>query len=397
MSPLATRHSGRNPLKDRVAVAGIGSTGFSRSSDRTPLANAIQAATAAVRDAGLTAADIDGIVMPGEPGGPGPNVVASALGLARVSHFSRTAPVAMFAFADAVHAVFAGACDSALVVYPYMRLPWASRQAANDPFRRHMAVGMATVPESIANAAGYAAWASRYLAEYGVSRDAFARVAVNMRANAARNELAAITTPLTIADYYEARMIREPLGMLDMDLPVDGADAFVITTTERARDLRQPPVLVHAATTGLVTPNDEDQLPGLDHHGQHVVIDALRARSDFWIDGLDVYCPYDGFTVITATWIENAGWCGPGEAGAFLAQHWDEASGRVLIDGRIQVNPHGGSLSEGATRGSGHLREAVVQLRGQAGVRQTPDARTALVTTGGFFFNSQGATLRADD
>lgn len=395
MSPLASHHSGRNPVKDRVAVAGVGSTGFSRASNRTPLANACDAAIRAVRDAGLTAADIDGIVMPGEPGGPGPHVVASALGLPRVTHFSRPAPVAMFAFADAVHAVFSGACDTALVVYPYLRLPWASRQAANDPFRRHLVTGMATSPESIANAAGYAAWASRYLAQYGVTRDVFAHLAVNMRTNALRNPLAATTAPITIDDYYGARMIREPLGMLDMDLPVDGADAFVVTSTERAADLAQPPVLVHATTVGLVSPNDEDELPGLDHHGQHVVIDALRAKSDFWIDGLDVYCPYDGFTVITAAWIENAGWCGPGEAGAFVREHWDDAEQRILIDGRIQVNPHGGSLSEGATRGSGHIREAVMQLRGQAGARQTPQASTALVTTGGFFFNSQGATFRA--
>ena len=396
MSPLASHHSGRNPVKDQVAVVGVGSTGFSRASDRTALANACDAAIAAIRDAGLTAADIDGIVMPGEPGGPGPNVVASALGLPRVTHFSRPAPVAMFAFTDAVNAVFSGACENVVVVYPYMRLPWASRQAANDPFRRHLAVGMATVPESIANAAGYAAWASRYLAEYDVSRDAFARIAVNMRTNAMRNPLAAITTPLTFDDYYTARMIREPLCMLDMDLPVDGADAFVLTTADRAKALPHTPVLVHATTVGLVTPNDEDQLPGLDHHGQHVVIDALKAKSDFWIDDLDVFCPYDGFTVITAGWIENAGWCGPGEAGRFLAEHWDETSNRVLINGRVPMNPHGGSLSEGATRGSGHIREAVVQLRGEAGERQTPGAKTALALTGGFFFNSQGATFRVD-
>ena len=396
MSPLSSGHSGRNVVKDQVAVVGVGSTGFSRSTAATPLANACAAAIAAIRDAGLTAADIDGIVMPGEPGGPGPNVVASALGLPRVTHFSRTAPVAMFAFTDAVHAVFSGACENVVVVYPYMRLPWASRQAANDPFRRHVATGMATSPESVANAAGYAAWASRYLAEHGGSRDGFARIAVNMRTNAMRNPLAAITTPLTIEDYYEARMIREPLCMLDMDLPVDGADAFVLTTADRARSMPHTPVLVHATTVGLVSPNDEDQLPGLDHHGQHVVVDALKAKSDFWIDDLDVFCPYDGFTVITAGWIENAGWCGPGETGQFLAEHWDDASNRVLINRRVQMNPHGGSLSEGATRGSGHIREAVVQLRGEAGERQTPDAKTALALTGGFFFNSQGATFRVD-
>jgi acetyl-CoA acetyltransferase len=254
---------------------------------------------------------------------------------------------------------------------------------------------MAAFPESIANAAGYAAWASRYLHELGATRDTSARIATTQRTHAAQNPPAAIQTPLTMEDYYAARMIREPLCMLDMDLPVDGADAFVLTTADRARDLAQPSVLVHATATGLVAQNDEDQLPSIRHHGQHVVIDTLKAKSDVWIDDVDVFCPYDGFTIITAQWIENAGWCGAGEAGGFLAQHWDDVSNRALINGRVPMNPHGGSLSEGATRGSGFLRESVVQLRGEAGERQVADAQVALVLTGGFFFNSQGAILRA--
>jgi acetyl-CoA acetyltransferase len=387
--------STRNPIKDQVAVVGVGSTGFSRASDRTSLSLALEACTAAIRDAGLTGADIDGVVATAEPGGPSPAVIGSSLGLDNVTHYTRPAPVAMFSFVDAVNAIASGSCDHVLVVYPFLRLPWASRQAANDPFRRHLQTGMAAFPESIANAAGYAAWASRYLYEYGASRDTFARIAINQRTNAAQNPLAAIQTPLTMEDYYAARMIREPLCMLDMDLPVDGADAFVLTTAERARDLAQPPVLVHATATGLVAQNDEDQLPSITHHGQHVVIDTLKAKSDVWIDDVDVFCPYDGFTIITTQWIENAGWCGPGEAGAFLEQHWDAASNRALINGRVPMNPHGGSLSEGATRGTGFLRESVVQLRGQAGERQVADAQVALALTGGFFFNSQGAVLRA--
>ena len=151
---------------------------------------------------------------------------------------------------------------------------------------------------------------------------------------------------------------------------------------------------MHAATAGLVGTNDEDQLPSLRRHGQHVVVGRLKAMSDIWIDDVDVYLPYDGFSIITLGWIENTGWCAPGHAGRFLEEHWDAEHNRVLIDGRIPINPHGGSLSEGATRGSGHLREAVVQLRGDAGDRQVPGARTALVTPGGFFFNSQGVILR---
>jgi acetyl-CoA acetyltransferase len=152
-------------------------------------------------------------------------------------------------------------------------------------------------------------------------------------------------------------------------------------------------VLVDAVALGMTDKNDEDQTPDLEHHGQQVTVRALKAKSDFWIDDCDVYFPYDGFTIITLNWIENAGWCGRGEAGDFLKQHWDAATNRVLIDGRIPINPHGGSLSEGGTQGSGHIREAVHQLQGLAGERQVRDAQRAIVTAGGFFFNAQGVTL----
>jgi acetyl-CoA acetyltransferase len=384
----------RNPVKDRVAIVGVGSTGFTRASESSALALGLDAATRAIRDAGLRAADVDGVVAVAEPGAPGPQLLASSLGLEQVTHWTRPAPVVMFAIVDAVNAIFAGHADTVLVVSAMLRRPSGSRGVAGDPFRRGSATSARVVPESIALAPAYAAWASRYLHEHGVTREAWGRIAVNGRSNALRNPLAALRTPITLADYEAARMVREPLGLLDMDLPVDGADAFVLTSAERARALPHAPVLVHATAAGMVGESTEDQLASLARHGQHVVVEQLRAKGDFWLDDVDVYCPYDGFTVIAAAWIENTGWCAPGRAGQFLREHWVAAESRVLIRGRVPINPHGGSLSEGGTRGTGHLREAVLQLRGAAGERQVAGARTALVTPGGFFFNSQGALLR---
>jgi len=255
-------------------------------------------------------------------------------------------------------------------------------------------MGVSPLPESPNAAAAYAAWASRYIHEYDARREDFGRVALNGRAGALRNPLATMKSPLSMEDYLQARMIREPLCMLDMDVPVDGADAFVLTTVERARELQRDPVVIHAATVGLVGDNDEDQLRSLRRHGQHVVVESLRAKSDIWLPDVDVFFPYDGFSIITLGWIENMGYCKPGGAGRFLEENWDDEAGCVMIDGRVPINPHGGSLSEGATRGSGHLREAVMQLRGDAGERQVADARSALIGCGGFFFNSQGAVLR---
>jgi acetyl-CoA acetyltransferase len=386
----------RNPIKDQVAIVGIGSTGFTRSAgERSPMSLATEAAVKAIRDAGLNAPDIDGISAPAEQGSPTPNQLAFALGLDGITHYMRPQAVFGFALIDAVNAVFAGSCDTALISYPVYRLPWNSRSAANDPFRARFGIGAVRVPETVTAAVGYTAWASRYIHEYQAKREYFGRVAINARSNAAGNPLAALRMPITMEDYLAARMIREPLCMLDMDLPVDGADAFVVTTAERARDLARPAVLVHATSLGLVEKNVEDQLPDLRHHGQHVVVRNLKAKSDFWLDAVDVFFPYDGFTIITLAWLENAGWCGPGEAGPLIEANWDGMSNRIMINGRVPVNPHGGGLSEGATRGAGYVREAVQQLRGEAGSRQVPGARTALITCGGFFFNSQGIMLRA--
>ena len=385
----------RNPIRDQGAIVGIGSTGFSRDAGgRSSKALACEASIRAIRDAGFEASDIDGIVGAAEPGGPSPNQMSAALGLPQVTHFASPSPVAVFALVDAINAIFSGACDTLLLYFAYQRLPWNSRSAAGDPFRRHFSMGVTPLPESPDPAAAYAAWASRYIHEYDAPREDFGRVALNSRAGAARNPLAAMQAPLTMDDYLQARMIREPLCMLDMDVPVDGADAFVLTTTERARKLTPNPVVIHAASVGLVGTNDEDQLPSLRRHGQHVVVESLRAKCDRWIQDVDVFFPYDGFTIITLGWIENFGWCKPGGAGRFLEEHWDDKAGCAMIEGRVPINPHGGSLSEGATRGSGHLREAVVQLRGDAGERQVANASSALIGCGGFFFNSQGAILR---
>jgi acetyl-CoA acetyltransferase len=380
---------------DAVAIANAATTGFVASNRaRSAGSLAVEASTAVLRDTGLVAADIDGICGSAVPTAPW---MQAALGIPEVTWFAN--PMIPFGnhIAAAVSAVHGGLCDTVLVYHAAYRMAWNTASALKDPFRRALTPGASTAsagPETIAGAVGYTAWASRYLHEYGTTREQLGLVALNDRANAQRNPAAAMREPMTMDDYLAARMIRWPLCLYDMDVPVDGADAFVVTTAERARDLPHPPVLVHATTLGMIARNNEDQQPNLRDTGQRVVIEALKARSDLWLDDVDVYFPYDGFSIIALNWIESAGWCGPGEAAAFLAQHWDDATGRVLIGGRVPINPHGGALSEGGTQGSGHVREAVHQLQGRAGERQVDGARTALVTPGGFFFNAQGMVLR---
>jgi len=382
-------------MKDLVAFAGAATTGFvAHNTGRSQASLAAEACIDVLRQCGLEAADVDGICG----SAPSAPAVQSMLGIPEVTWFANPAIPFVNHVAVAAAAVHAGLCDVVLAYHAAYRLPWNTLSSLRDPFRR-VASGPTTPgpgPVSVAGAMGYTAWASRYMYEFGVPKEHFGYVAINDRSNAALNPAAAMREPITMDDYLSARMIRWPLCLLDMDVPVDGADAFVITTAERARDMALPPVLLNAVALGMIDKNEEEQTPSLRHHGQQVVVEALKAKGDFWIEDTDLYFPYDGFTPITLNWFENAGWCAPGEAGAFIEANWDKAGARILIDGRIPVNPHGGALSEGGTQGSGHIREAVHQLQGRAGPRQVAGADRAIVTAGGFFFNAQGLTLRRD-
>ena len=389
----------RNPFKDGVAFASAATTGFSRDAGEVTASSlAVDACVKAIEAAGVDRRDINGII------GADNGYVQSALGIPAVNYYVGPGIPFGFAIANAVGAIASGQADVVLAYHSVYRNPSTSRSAANDPFRRAAFARMAATmgggdgfgPDSVSGAVGYTAWASRYLHEYGETRDLFGYIAVNDRTNAALNRAAVMREPMTMDDYLASRMVRWPLCILDMDVPVDGADAFIITTTERARDLALKPVLVHSCTNGMVAQNEEDQTVGLRHHGQHAVLESLRGKSDLWIEDIDVFFPYDGFSFITVSWIENVGWCGLGEARGFIEDHWDRDGGRILINGRVPVNPHGGALSEGGTQGSGHAREAVHQLQGLAGDRQVEGASKAMLLLGGFFFNAQGAILRAE-
>jgi acetyl-CoA acetyltransferase len=386
-----------NHLRDYVAIAGAESTGFV--ADNTPRSRAslvAEACVAVLRSCGVERAEIDGLCgsVPTAP------VVQEMLGLGDIMWFANPPTPFINQVVTAAQAVYSGTCNVVLAYHSSYRLPWNTPASLRDPFRASPGSRAAdgSVPlETIGGPIAYASWAARYDYEHGDSSLGRALVAVNGRSNAALNPLAAKSAPMTIADHHESRLVRWPLRLLDMDVPVDGADAFVITTAERARDLALPPVLINACAVGAAARNTEEGTAGLDATGQSVVARALRERSDIWLDGADLLYPYDGFTSIAIGWLEALGCCAPGEGSAYLAANWDERTSRLSLGGRVPVNTHGGALSEGGTQGSGHVREAVHQLQGVAGPRQASRARTALLTGGGFFTNAQGLTLRAAD
>lgn len=398
----------RNPMMDKVAVVGVGSTPYGRDLQRSHLSLGLEAAVRAVRDAGLDKQEIDGIcgsgMTPLAQGGAGFLSLQGALGIERITWGLNSWLGS--AFVHAAAAVQAGLCDTVLVVQTYMREINMSRSAAADPFRQKLQQfadvgsdigGRDFAKRWLHSGEPYAAWMRRYMHDYDVGKDAFAYMAVNNRAHGARNPAAVMRNPITLDDYHASRMIWEPMQMFDMDVPVDCAEAHVITTVERARDLDVKPVYVHAMSLGGTRVGEyyENSL-GWTENAHWVAARGLWDRSDLRLDDVDIFFPYDGYTIDAIGCVEAVGYCKPGEAGAFLKSSWDETEGILKLNGKVQVATHGGGLALGRAGGANFYSEAVRQLRGTEGARQVNGAKAALINIGSFFHDPSAVMLRAD-
>lgn len=373
-------------FEDHSAITGIGMSTIARRQMVPPLSLTIAACQQAVADAGLTFDDIDGLsTYPGldmagmgEGGvtalegalglrptwinggmdtfGPGGSVIAAmmavATGMARHVLCFRTLWEATF---------------GQLIKEGKMSPPMGARTSSwQHPFG---AVSAAHV---------LAQNASRHFHRYGTTRETLGWIALNQRANAALNPTAIYRDPMTMDDYLSARMITTPFGLYDCDVPCDGAVAVVVSAVDAAKDLPNTPVRFEAVGTQIIERLDWDQTT-LTHEPQVLGQSAhLWSRTSLRPKDVDVAELYDGFTFNCLSWLEGLGFCGIGEAKDFL-----DGGAAIARDGAIPLNTHGGQLSHGRTHGMGLIHEAVVQLRGEAGARQVPDARVAVASSGG--------------
>jgi acetyl-CoA acetyltransferase len=220
--------------------------------------------------------------------------------------------------------------------------------------------------------------ANQYLHRYGATRELLGMIAVNARTGAGRNPQAIYRDPMTMDDYFAARPITSPFGLYDCDVPCDASIAVVVSAADVAADLPHPAIRIEAVGTQIAERVSWDQ--GTITHEPQVLGQAahLWTRTGLRPADVDLALLYDGFTFNAVSWLEGLGFCGLGEA-----QDWLDGGRRIALGGELPVNPHGGQLSEGRTHGFGFLREAIVQLRGDAGERQVAEARTAVVTSGG--------------
>ncbi|MBP2404115.1 lipid-transfer protein [Streptomyces syringium] len=379
-------------LGGRAAVVGIGATDFSKDSGRSELALAAEAVRAALADAGLTAADVDGMVTFTMDTSP-EITVAQATGIGELSFFSRVHYGGGAACATVQQAALAVASGLAEVVVCYRAFNERSGRRfgagvqRREPSAEGVALGWA-LPFGLLTPASWVAMAARrYLHTYGLEPEVFGHVAVTARRHAATNPAAHFHgRPITLADHAASRWIAEPLRLLDCCQETDGGQALVVTSVERARTLRHPPAMIAAAAQGAGRAQEQmtsfyrDDLTGLPEMG--VVARQLWRTSGLTPDDIDVGIVYDHFTPFVLTQLEEFGFCPPGEGAAFVAS------------GALPLNTHGGQLGEAYLHGMNGVAEAVRQLRGTA-VNQVAGARHALVTAGTGVPTS-GLVLRAD-
>jgi acetyl-CoA acetyltransferase len=370
-----------------AAIAGIGATEFSKDSGRSELKLAVEAARAALHDAGLSGADVDGLVT-FTMDGTAEIAVAREIGAGELTFFSQIGYGGGAACATVHQAAMAVATGAANVVICYRALNERSGrrfgQVATGAVR---GAGSAAVdagwsyPMGLATPAATVAMAARrYMHVYGATSADFGAVAVADRKHAATNPAAWFyQRPITLAEHQESRWICEPLRLLDCCQETDGAVALVVTGLERARSLKKPPAVIRAAAQGsgpnqyLMSSYYQRDLTGLPEMG--VVARQLWAQAGLGPGDVRTAVLYDHFTPYVLMQLEELGFCPRGEARHFVA------GGRIELGGALPLNPHGGQLGEGYLHGMNGIAEAVRQVRGTA-VNQVPGDGPVLVTAG---------------
>jgi acetyl-CoA acetyltransferase len=382
-----------------AAIAGAGATEFSRHAGRTELQLACEAIRDALADAGVEAAEVDGLVSytvdPVEE-----TELVRSVGFQEIA-FSSRVPYggggSMGTLLHATAAVDSGAAD-VVVAYRAVRARSGSSRfgapkTAPSPTSGHSGTTAMQwcMPYGILTPASWMALnATRYMHAHGTTSADFGRAVVQLRAYAETNPAAwGYKRPMTLEDHQSSRWIAEPcIRLLDCCQETDGSVALVITSQARAGDLANVPVsIAAAATAGLF-----EQEIASDHYrpdlsvmeGSVALGRRLFDRSGFRRDELDAAMIYDAFSPILLMQLEALGFCGPGEASDFVA------AGNLALDGSLPTNTNGGLIGEGYIHGLNLVLEAVRQLRGTA-VNQVPDARRVLVTA-----SRTGAILTRD-
>ncbi len=379
-------------LRGQAAIVGVGTAGCGEAPGFSDIELLARAAHAAVADAGLTMADIDGLATANLNAAMWPLNVVEYLGVK--PRFVEGTNIGGSAFVTqmqmAAHALAAGDCKAVLVCYGSTQksstMARRERLAARsllDPFPFETPYAPFVPPS------GYALMAARHMHQYGTTRRQLAEVAVAARRWAQLNPEAWMRGPLSIDDVLNARMVSDPLGTLDCCLVSDGGGAFVMTRADRARELPHTPAYLLSCATAVW----HRQISGMADLTVTPAAESGRRAFEgagLQVEDVDVVQLYDAFTINTILFLEDLGFCPKGEGGRFVED------GALAPGGRLPVNTNGGGLScvHPNMYGTFEVIEAVRQLRGTAGARQVHGAKVALVHgNGGVAAASQATAL----
>lgn len=371
-------------LSRAAAIVGIGQTEFSKESGRTELQLACEAVKAALLDAGLTTADVDGMVTFNIDANEEIEV-ARNVGIGDLTFFTRVPHGGGAAAGTVVQAAMAVATGVASTVVCYrafnersgFRFGGASRTGTTTP------LWLAPyAPFGLMTPAGWVALhAQRYMSTYGVTNEHFGRISVVDRKHAATNPDAWFyERPITLEDHQNSRWIVEPvLRLLDCCQESDGGVALVVTSTERARDLAQRPAVITGAAQGaapdgeMMTSYYRDDITGLPEMG----VTARKLWRDSGLGPKDIQTAflYDHFTPFVFSQLEELGFCGRGEAKDFATVE------NLSLGGTLPINTNGGLLGEAYIHGMNGITEGVRQVRGTSH-NQVDDVTNVLVTSG---------------
>jgi acetyl-CoA acetyltransferase len=355
------------PVAGRTIIAGIGRTEFSKDSGRSELQLAAEAARDAIADAGMTPADIDGMVT-FTADSSDELLLMRALGIPEVHWFSRTPHGGAGAHSTIMHAALAVHGGAARAVLVYRAFNERSGRRFGQPNHRvtppgwnwYLPFGLDTPAKT------YSLAFQRYMYRYGLTNEDFGLYPVVARRHAATNPTAWFHgRPITLEDHQASRWIVEPiLRLLDCCQESDGGVALVVTTADRAPDLPQPAVRIAAVGDAHIV---EGSVMHNYYHGDlaefpeaKVLGRRLYQQAGLGPDDMDAAMIYENFSPIVFMQLEALGFCGPGEARDFIAE------GNIDLTGRLPVNTHGGLLGEAYIHGMNNIIEGVRQLRGTA-------------------------------
>jgi len=369
-------------ISRQAIIAGIGHTEYSKDSGRSELQLAAEASIAAIRDAGLTPAEIDGTVTFLQDSNDEHRLMR-ALGIEEVHYMSRTTNGGGGAHSTIAHAAMAVATGVANAVLVYRAFNERSGRRFGQPnatttplgWNWYLPFGLDT-PAKI-----YSLTFQRYMHRYGLTNADFGLYPVVARRHAATNPDAWFHgRPITLEEHQESRWIVEPiLRLLDCCQESDGGVALVVTRADRVADLPNPGVVITAASDGHVGGGDVmfnyyhgdlAEFPESIALGKRLYAQAGGGPAD-----IDAAMIYENFSPVVFLQLEALGFCGPGEARDFIAD------GNIDLDGTLPVNTHGGLLGEAYIHGMNNILEGVRQIRGTA-ANQLADPQRVMVVGG---------------